>query len=267
MRIWSVLLVLTALLPTRSYGIIGGTEVNPTDPIAQTVVQVWRIHPKNREQVASCSGILVDRDVVFTAAHCTFLDMEKKDSPLGTNNLFVYVGKFDSERGFQKEDIYRIDSYRVHPQYIPTQDKDIAVLKLERPISNNWRPLPVLSGKKPIKKSEQIVVAGFGNRRYGQSELGSPLQKYDKYRVWSYRGKSSQLKLQTRWGKGSYLGDSGGPAFVIRNGNLFVWGVFSVFIYIENENVTGEVYYEDFRQSMNWINKTLLDLGSSFRLN
>ena len=262
----SAVFALIALIPFNSYGIIGGVEVSDSDSIAQTAAQVWCINPKNRKQFAECSGIVIAKDLVVTAAHCTFLDAKSSDSPLGLKDMFVYLGKFDAKKGFQKNFLYKIASYKVHPEYEGSASgNDVAILKLQRELPDELRPIAFLPSDENLHEQEKVVVAGFGFRKFNKQDFSPPLQKYEKYRVASLPENSSRITVRGAWGKGSYQGDSGGPAFVIRDQRLLLWGVFSEY-FADSNGLVGLSSYDDLRQSKDWINATASELGSSFRL-
>lgn len=266
-----ILAILPFFASFPAQAIIGGKAVDSADPIAQVTVQLWRVHPTERKRKANCSGIVVARDIVLTAAHCLYLEMDKNDTPMKIGDLFVYVGNWDAKTGFLERDTYAISDYRVNPAFAKRganlKQLDFALVKLSRDLPDSMPAASFLPSRESLKLNEQVVVAGYGLTKLLPKKLDTEvfLQKYESFKINKIPRGIDPVRLKTSWGKGSYLGDSGGPAFVMRGGQLKIWGVFSQFLYFP-KGLGGTAWYGDVRVAKEWMNETLREYGSALLL-
>ncbi|XP_063990046.1 chymotrypsin-1-like [Diachasmimorpha longicaudata] len=99
------------------------------------VVSIWMFEGHH------CSGIIIDKTHILTAAHCV--------AGFSSENLFILPGVVDYEN--DRRDWFRVKSYRIHPDYESLQLQgrrsqltrhDIAVLTLVRPLTYSGLILP-----------------------------------------------------------------------------------------------------------------------------
>jgi hypothetical protein len=168
---------------------------------------------------ARCTGIVLARDIVLTAAHCT----------ADATALTVYRS---TEAGAES---YRVIAVAAHPQYDARSYAksqaavDLALLKLAIPLSD---PGPVVMRERVPLPGERFLVAGFGDAAVGSSTGLGALQTATLIAI----GEPSSLQL---WladpashggavaGVSSCQGDSGGPVFEWSGGRLVLVGVLS----------------------------------------
>ena len=195
-------------------------------------------YPSVRDQIVivsspggRCSGTLIARDLVLTAAHCTRADGEYR------------VRHPNSNHGYN---FYPVDRSERHPRYNATAARpghafDIALLHLAEAFPEPFAPRLVL-GRPIVRTGDELAIAGFGisSFRWGepQQELrmarlivnyGSSWPEIGQSRreVPSYFGRFILLHDPgAREGEGGISacnGDSGGPAFYV-HGDSFPVG-------------------------------------------
>jgi secreted trypsin-like serine protease len=205
-------IVLCTVFQRPATALVGGAQLAQGD-VAQNVVLI------RSARGARCTGIVLARDIVLTAAHCTS----------DATELTVCRG---TEAGAQS---YKVIAVAPHPQYDARSyanaqaPVDLALLKLELPLS--YSGSVVMRERVPVP-GERFLVAGFGDAAAGcPAELGA-LQSATLTAI----GEPSSLQLRlvdpashggTVAGLGSCRGDSGGPVFEWSGGRFILVGVLS----------------------------------------
>jgi secreted trypsin-like serine protease len=168
-----------------------------------------------------CTGTMIARDLVLTAAHCV--------SAGGDHKLI----EFDANRQPVLRDIARI---AIHPQFNMQTflnhlaTADVALLKLAAPMAAA-SPVPMMIEAPKIAPGDQLVVGGYGITAIGNEKSSGTLRSAALVAT----GKPGNLQIRlvdpttngTRAGLGACTGDSGGPAFQERNGQFLMIGVVS----------------------------------------
>jgi Trypsin len=204
--------VLCIVFQRPSAALVGGARLAQGD-VARNVVMI------RSARGAHCTGIVLARDIVLTAAHCT----------LDGTELTVYS---TTDAGAES---YNVIAVAAHPQYdargyAKSQAAvDLALLKLALPLSD---PGPVVMRERVPLPGERFLVAGFGGAAAGSSAGLGALQTATLTAV----GEPSSLQLRLAdpashggavAGLGSCQGDSGGPVFEWSGGRLVLVGVLS----------------------------------------
>jgi ankyrin repeat protein len=166
-------------------------------------------------QIEGCTGTLIDKYWLLTAAHCA----------AGREDQLFRAGHLDQT--------YRIESITIHPNYNAhdVSAYDIALIQLKEPITNG-KPAKLYPFNN--EKGKQVVFVGngvFGNGRDGlirqdftlRGATNTIVELTDKTIGFTFDSPQNATVLEGISGPG----DSGGPAFVTIDSQLYVVGVSS----------------------------------------
>jgi secreted trypsin-like serine protease len=168
-----------------------------------------------------CTGTLIARDLVLTAAHCV---------PPGSEYKLVQI---DAQKQPSLRDTLRVER---HPQFSQqTFDNhrataDVALVKLASPAQNPAQAA-LFSGAFAVAAGDRFSVAGYGLTERGNGKTGGTLRAA--HLVATGRPGNLQIRLVDpaakgeRAGLGACTGDSGGPVFRDAGGRAVVVGVVS----------------------------------------
>jgi len=149
---------LVALIPPHLIvALPGGGKAASPEP-AQELLQLCADEPfVDQPAVASCSGVLIDDDLVLTAGHCF-----RKDEACDT---YAYVFDYQYSRRGQAEGVADLDVYgckallvNEHQTLPGGRIHDFAVVQLNRKVDLRRRPVPLRADK--VLPDEEITVMG-----------------------------------------------------------------------------------------------------------
>jgi secreted trypsin-like serine protease len=239
-----------------SVGIVGGREVAADDDWAAHVVAIW-----DSKAQFLCTGTLVARQIVMTAAHC-LSGPPQRLKVLFARDVFALIDSKDPQA--QAEGVRPVVSGRVHEQYrtsgqIEMDQNDLALLRFEGALPVGYQPAEVLNNSDALSRGQRVVMAGFGvsqvktypvdvegtsrkkilkGLREGRIACDASLSDCVEVEM-SGDGKLRmaeasikgftlrELRLDESQGQGTCSGDSGGPVFIYKDGKYFVIGVTS----------------------------------------
>jgi secreted trypsin-like serine protease len=157
---------------------------------------------------SSCSGVMIARDVVLTAAHCVLPGADYK--------LVV----FDDAHQPQLKDVATVVR---HPQFslatllAHRATADVALLKLAAPPPPAFVAAPLARADRVVAAGDEFIVAGFGVAVRGDGRTGGTVRAA----TLAATGAPGMLQVRLvdpvtkgeRPGRGACTGDSGAPAF------------------------------------------------------
>ena len=199
-------------LTQPAFAMVGGGSA-PSPAVANAIVTIVGSHG------TSCTGTLIARDVILTAAHCV--------AP-GTNYKMVdYKSK--------PPRLLDIKRAAAHPQFnmqsllAHRATADVALLQLASPPPA--QPATFGGALMPVAVGQRLTVVGMGVAVRGDGRSGGVARAASL----SVTGRPGTLQIRlvdpstnnTRAGLGACTGDSGAPAFLDSNGGSVIVGVVS----------------------------------------
>lgn len=181
-----------------------------------------------------CGASVIDRSWILTAAHCV-----EDLSPADVRSLSVRVNFTDLESGQGEEHaVARVFS---HPQYAQDASNDVALLRLERSVSDDVPLLPMATPsvmQSSGRAGQMASVSGWGNTSINGENYPRNLRNVHVPIVSNavcnspeaYDGEVEATELCAGYsagGKDSCQGDSGGPLVVPHEGDFHQIGVVS----------------------------------------
>ncbi|NWX50075.1 FA10 factor, partial [Steatornis caripensis] len=178
-----------------------------------------------------CGGTILNEYFILSGAHCM---NHSKD-------LRVLVGMVDKEKEEPHRAIHRVEKIIVHPKFdTKTFDSDIALLKLEEPITFSEDVVPACLPEEDFANGVLMnqmfgIVSGFGNI----FEREQPVKRMKVLQIpYVDRGicklalpipvtKNMFCAGYDKDGKDVCQGDGGGPHVTQYNGTYFVTGIIS----------------------------------------
>jgi secreted trypsin-like serine protease len=216
MQIFLIFFLFTSASPAMARNfILGGQDVDATDPVQAATVGIFE--PSSGGRGSLCSGTLIRKDMVLTAAHCV--------DPRG-NKPFVFFGPdMHDPTAIHRQS----EGVVVNPKWQAKAGKgmdqgDIALVKFSGGLPKGYAKVPQVRSDKDIQASPDVVLAGYGiSDAYRKTGAGR-LRKTEVH-VAKLRDGKSEMILDQSHGHGACHGDSGGPAFIQKNGKLQLAGL------------------------------------------
>ena len=158
----------------------------------------------------TCSGVAIKDDVVLTAAHCL-------DGEVLKVRVFTQATYNPSSKSIG------VDHFQLHPGYNKSKSNfksDLARIKLSSKLSDSTMIYPILKNESNFKG--KILRVGFGAR--SQSNIRTLVTPQFK----ALQVDSGILELDDMY---SFSGDSGGPIFIQRDGQMYLVAIHSTLSY------------------------------------
>lgn len=200
--------------------IIGGEKVSDNiGPFSSTVALV---EDDGSGGITSfCTGTLISKDLVVTAAHCLFFRAGQKFQILFGNSMatdgikskVVEVSKFLTHSKFKVK--YEKKTGR------PIISNDIALVHLAEDAPEDYKPIALLDNGWKVRKGTVLTLAGFGLTNETPVQDPNILMSAQ---VSVVEKESGYIIVDQTTKKGACEGDSGGPAYLSLGGNIVLVG-------------------------------------------
>ena len=182
--------------------VVNGQLVGSDDPTIKSTVAIFK---SKFDREPHCTGTLIGRNHVVTAAHC----LTKMPAKVG----FGSKGNDSS---------FNVVAYKLHPSYISfRQTFDLGVIVFEGKLDPK-KHQPVAIGEPKI--GVPIKISGYGD--IGDSRLGGGTLRIVDTSIARFRDSGREF-VSVADGKGSCYGDSGGPIYIKKDDKYEVVGATS----------------------------------------
>ena len=157
-----------------------------------------------------CSGALIARDLVLTAAHCVTQKTKYRIIAFDQNFSPIPVGVASAARN---------PAFRLKGRPDKQTGLDIAILELAEPLGGDMKPLTISSDLGVLTSKSEVTVSGFGLSRYGDRATAGKL-RFAHLRIAGIANIGVPSLALTAdgtpegRGRSACLGDSGGPIVV-----------------------------------------------------
>jgi hypothetical protein len=109
---------------------------------------------------ASCSGTLIDDDLVLTAGHCA------DSSTACSRAVWIFNYYLESETALatiEVADVYECAQILVTEQPSRSSSLDYAIVKLDRPATPRHQPAEVVGRRQILDQGQPVTIIGFGS--------------------------------------------------------------------------------------------------------
>jgi secreted trypsin-like serine protease len=223
--------------------VFGGSIVKDSSPLARSTVEITF-----EKDAPLCSGTLLAKNIVMTAAHCFF----------DTTERFVHFGIHGRLKPAASRKIVAV---KIHETFYEAGDKvydDIALIRFSGSTPNGFLPaqLPPAKGLQIPKK---LIAAGYGLSDPYSDGIDGNLRMAALDFLGSGKTRKTIIVDQNK-GKGICTGDSGGSLYINTiDTPLIVVGIASSTE--QRNNCTGIGIFTEVSAYLDWIKKSSEELS------
>lgn len=242
--------------------IVGGQDTTRNNVISKYVVLIFDNSTKKY-----CTGLLIRKDVVLTAAHCVTQKPEDLTLAFGLAPLAGDYVMRKAARSYPHE-AYKRDNLN--------NRNDLALIKILGQAPEGYQPLQLPKADFPIKAGLTFTAAGYGRvsgkKAAAADTQGSGYLRNVDLTIKDFSPDENQFFVDQQSNKGICGGDSGGPALMRLNGIDYVVGIASAISwtvpgeissdakkdYVDHKDICAEKsIYMNVKKYYDWIQKQL----------
>jgi hypothetical protein len=220
--------------------IIGGANLSPIHKISSHIVALYDL-----AEGGLCTGSIISEDIILTAGHCI---------PANPASLVVLFG-VDARNAV----IYRQALFAgAHKNFLPKESgawSDIGLVYFSGGLPEGYTPISILADEIHLQKGVQTELAGYGLSD-GVNKTGSGYLRHTLVSIDNPMFQYGEVTLDQTKGTGACHGDSGGPAFVVVDSEIKLWGVTSRGEKDPNDDCSQYAVYTSANTYLGWINKS-----------
>jgi hypothetical protein len=204
-------------IQTKADGaIIGGQDATGSEDFATSIAALYDV-----KEGGLCTATILSDTILLTASHCVESEV---------SNLVVLFGTSVEAAGKARR-IRPVAGYIKSPLWEKNQNNqtntgDIALVRFEGGLPPGFKAATVLGDANELKDGGTVLLAGYGISD-GVEQTGSGTLRSVETIIKSASFSESEVLVDQTNGKGACHGDSGGPAFIRKDGKLLVFGVTS----------------------------------------
>lgn len=234
--------------------VIGGQDVKEGAPITSSVVALL-----NTKEGYLCTGSLITANMVLTAAHC----MPERASDVKV----IFANDVDDIMGTREPDVLQahvlpVVAFKANEKWKDGAEdqfntSDIAIMKFKGTVPEGYKPATFLADQSVLKRGTVVTVAGYGVSVVDSIPINEP-KKYRNLEEAIEAGtvvcdsprrncmeiqmsgdgllrqaqapissvQETEVRLDERKA-GTCGGDSGGPAYIEKDGQFYLFGITS----------------------------------------
>ncbi len=220
-----------------SAGIIGGTAVSDQDPISHSTVQLLHVtlvpdKATGRFRItglSTCTGTILSQDVILTAGHCS--SSNPRELILLFSNQIPDFKQFFQTIA-QNQQVRRVVAGVTAPnwQHLSKDTDqnwgDLSLLRFTGGLPDGYVPATMLPASAVLQMKTSVTLAGFGETDGVKKTQATELEKVT-VQIGDPNFSDTEMLVDNTNNTGACHGDSGGPAYVVSQGQNYLAGVTS----------------------------------------